>query len=281
MDMNYLVQRKINAKKKYRRKVMLTVTLGVVLLILLAIGLIKILADEKKAESGNNQEVQSSASINRETINSAEESNLPEVTETPEFTATPTPTVTPTPVPKKKVAIDPGHGGDDWGSTRSGLYEKDSNLAISLYLKQKLENAGYDVFMTRDTDVWLDKEDRPVLAKDSMADIFVSIHLNSLEGDSDTTRGFEVWYDDRREDGSDTLAKCIAEEMDNVLDARNRGVKETGNLVVLNRNTMPAVLIECGFITSETERAMLFHPEYQEKVAEGILNGILKFLPVE
>lgn len=277
MDMNYLVQRKINAKKKYRRKVMLTATLGVVLLILIMVGLIKILVDEKKAESGNNQEVQNSVAVQEVP------SNLTEVTETPESGITPIPTLTPTPtpIPKKKVAIDPGHGGDDWGSTRNGLYEKDANLGIALYLKQKLENAGYDVFMTRDTDVWVEREDRPAWAKENNADIFVSIHLNSLEGDSDTTRGFEVWYDDRREDGSGTLAKCIAEEMDEVLEARNRGVKETGNLIVLNRNTMPACLIESGFITSETERAMLFSPEYQEQLAEGICNGILKFLPVE
>jgi len=281
MDMNYLVQRKINAKKKYRRKVMLTVTLGVVLMILIMVGLIKILVDEKKTESGNNQEVQSSSSINGETTNPAEESGVPIVTEVPEHTVTPMPTAAPTPVPKKKVAIDPGHGGDDWGSTRNGLYEKDANLAIALYLKQKLEIAGYDVFMTRETDVWVDKEDRPVLAKDSMADIFVSIHLNSLEGDSDTTRGFEVWYDDQRNDGSDILSQYIVDEMDKMSDARNRGIKETKNLVVLNRNTMPACLIECGFITSETERAMLFDPEYQESLAEGIFNGIFKFLPVE
>ena len=59
------------------------------------------------------------------------------------------------------------------------------------------------------------------------------------------------------------------------------GVKKDGNLAVLKYVDMPAVLIECGFITSETERAMLFDPEYQETIAEGILNGILEFLPVE
>ena len=119
------------------------------------------------------------------------------------------------------------------------------------------------------------------MAQNANADIFVSIHLNSLEGDSDATRGFEVWYDDRREDGSDILAQNIADEMDKVLDTRNRGIKETGNLVVLKYNDMPAVLVECGFITSETERAMLFDPVYQENLAEGIFNGIQKFLPQE
>ena len=277
MDINYLVQRRINAKKKYRRKVALTVTLGVVLLILIVVGLVKILMDEKQA-GNNNKNMQSSVNIPAEETNVPE---VPEVQEVPAATATPTATPTPTPIPPKKVAVDAGHGGDDWGSTRDGLYEKDANLAIALYLQQMLESAGYDVAMIRDGDVWVDKEDRPVLAQNANADIFVSIHLNSLEGDSDATRGFEVWYDDRREDGSDILAQNIADEMDKVLDTRNRGIKETGNLVVLKYNDMPAVLVECGFITSETERAMLFDPVYQENLAEVIFNGIQKFLPQE
>lgn len=281
MDMNYLVQRRINAKKKYRRKVALTVTLGVILLILIVVGLVKILMDEKQAGEKDIQNVQSSVSANNETNNSAEESDIPAITESPDVTVAPTATPTPTPIPPKKVAVDAGHGGDDWGSTRDGLYEKDANLAIALYLQQMLQSAGYDVVMIRDGDVWVDKEDRPVLAQNANADIFVSIHLNSLEGDSDATRGFEVWYDDRREDGSDILAQNIADEMDKILDARNRGIKETGNLVVLKYNDMPAVLVECGFITSETERAMLFDSVYQEKLAEGIFNGIQKFLPQE
>lgn len=277
MDMNYLVQRRINAKKKYRRKVILTITLGVLLLVLIIVGLVKILIDEKQTGNDSNQNIKNSVSVNRET-NHPDTEVVPEI---PDITATPTVTPTPTPIPPKKVAVDAGHGGDDLGCTRDGLYEKDANLAIAFYLQQMLESAGYDVIMIRDEDVLVDKEDRPVYAKNADADIFVSIHLNSLEGDSDATRGFEVWYDDRRDDGSDALAQCIVDEMGKVLDARNRGVKETEGLVVLKYSEMPAVLVECGFITSETERAMLFDPVYQEKLAEGIFNGILKFLPTE
>ena len=279
MDMNYLVQRRILAKKRYRRKVMFTITLCGLLLILILVGLIKILVDEKATENGNKQGIQSSVST--EESHPAQENGTPAVTEAPELTATPTPTLTPTPVPPKKVAIDAGHGGDDWGSTRNGLYEKDANLAIAFYLKQKLEDAGYAVFMVRDEDVQLELLDRPVYAEEANADIYVSIHLNSLESDSDATRGFEVWYEDRREDGSDVLAQNVAEELDELLETRNRGVKKDGNLAVLKYVDMPAILIECGFITSETEREMLFTPEYQETIAEGIFNGILRFLPVE
>ena len=305
MDMNYLVQRRINARKKYRRKVAITIALSVLLLILIIVGLIKVIMDEKKegknAEdaipavtatvspevptnvpdnntvAGNNE---SSASVNRggETV---ENEPLPTVVPAVNATAIPTATPSPTPVPKKIIALDAGHGGDDLGSTRQGLYEKDANLAIVLFLKKELEDAGYAVFMVRDGDFYVENEERPVLASQNGASLYVSIHLNSIEGDNDATQGAEVWYADMRDDGSETLAQYIVDELTKVVDTRNRGIKLSNKLTVLRHSTVPACLVECGFITSETERAKLFDPEYQKKVAQGICNGIQKFLPLE
>ncbi len=294
MDMNYLVQRRINAQKRYRRKVTLTIALGAILLVLILIGLIKLIVDEKKADEGSknagNQVSEnvtpglSSGENNGDgsgaqntTSGNGEAGTLAE----PTATLTPTPTPTEAPVPAKKVAIDPGHGGEDLGSTRQGLYEKNANLAIALYLKQYLEDAGYATYMIRDTDVTVENETRPAAAIAENADIYVSIHLNSLEADSDATQGAEVWYADKRNDGSNTLAQNVIDELCMVIDTRNRGIKMSNNLIVLKYNEMPACLVECGFITSETERAKLFDPEYQKKVAEGIANGIKKFLPLE
>lgn len=291
MDMNYLVQRRINARKAYRRKVIATIALSAILLVLIIVGLIKIIMDEKKAEdankgtnvsenitpgqSGNN----SGSTDDNSTGTSDGENQGTTVVATPEPTATLTPT--PTPAPKKLVAIDPGHGGEDLGSTRQGLYEKDANLSIALYLKKELEDAGYAVFMIRDTDVTVDNKERPAAAIAENADIYVSIHLNSLESNSDATQGAEVWYADKRNDGSDTLAQYVVDELCKVIDTRNRGIKMSNNLIVLKYNEMPACLVECGFITSETERAKLFNPEYQQKIAKGVANGIKKFLPLE
>ncbi len=293
MDMNYLVQRRINARKAYRRKVIATIALSAILLVLIVVGLIKIIMDEKKAEDAK-QDTNVSENItpglsgdnsgntdNNTPGTSGGENQGSIVSATPEPTPTEAPTLTPTPLPAKLVAIDPGHGGEDLGSTRQRLYEKDANLAIALFLKKELEDAGYAVFMIRDTDVTVENKERPAAAIAAEADIYVSIHLNSLEADSDSTQGAEVWYADKRDDGSDILAQYVIDELCKVIDTRNRGIKMSNNLIVLKYNEMPACLVECGFITSETERAKLFDPEYQQKVAEGIANGIKKYLALE
>lgn len=293
MDMNYLVQRRINARKAYRRKVIATIALSAILLVLIVVGLIKIIMDEKKAEDAK-QDTNVSENItpglsgdnsgntdNNTPGTSGGENQGSIVSATPEPTPTEAPTPTPTPLPAKLVAIDPGHGGEDLGSTRQRLYEKDANLAIALFLKKELEDAGYAVFMIRDTDVTVENKERPAAAIAAEADIYVSIHLNSLEADSDSTQGAEAWYADKRDDGSDILAQYVIDELCKVIDTRNRGIKMSNNLIVLKYNEMPACLVECGFITSETERAKLFDPEYQQKVAEGIANGIKKYLALE
>jgi len=290
MDMNYLVQRRINARKAYRRKVIATIALSAILLVLIIVGLVKVILDEKKAENANKGTNVSenvtpgpnggnSGSSGGNNSGTSGEENQGGAVATPE--PTPTETPTPTPVPKKLVAIDPGHGGEDLGSTRQGLYEKDANLNIALYLKKELEDEGYAVFMIRDTDIAVENMDRPAAAIAANADIYVSIHLNSLESNSDATQGAEVWYADKRNDGSNTLAQYVVDELCKVIDTRNRGIKMSNNLIVLKYNEMPACLVECGFITSGPEREKLFNPEYQQKIAEGIANGIKKYLPLE
>lgn len=297
MDMNYLVQRKIDAQKKYRRKVTVTIALGVILLVLILVGLIKVIVDEKKAGEGNinNVSTQLTPGISTETTGNDGQENNPDAQDThggtgsgtilsPTATLAPTVTPTPTPIPKKKVAVDPGHGGSkDLGSSRpdENLYEKDANLAIALFLKEELENRGYDVFMIRETDEAVENKERPVMAKESGADIYVSIHLNSLDNDSDATRGAETWYHEKRDDGSNVLAQYVVDELTKVIETRNRGIKPSKELIVLRYNELPACLVECGFMSSATERAKLFDAEYQKKIAEGIANGIEKFLPVE
>lgn len=303
MDMNYLVQRRINAQKKYRRKVTLTIALSVILLVLFVIGLVKIIMDEKNAEKnaqgagtnvsenvtpgiptgGPSQDESGVGGSDSQTQQGNGEINstpLPTATLSPTATATPEPTRTAT----KKVAIDPGHGGpDDLGSPRpdEGIYEKNANLAIALFLKEELLDRGYEVYMIREADVAVDNKERPALALSNGADIYVSIHLNSLEKDSDATQGAEVWYSNLRDDGSDKLAQYVVDELTAVIGTRNRGIKLSNGLIVLKYNELPACLVECGFMSSAPERAKLFDPEYQKKIAEGVANGIEKFLPLE
>lgn len=298
MDSNYLVQRRLNEQKKYRRKVTLAIALGAILVVLILIGLIKVIMDEKKAEKNNGETgkqtttqlspgAENNSGSNQNSTGGTANSETPAPTEggnssgSVPVSLTPTETPTPVPMDTKKVAIDPGHGGDDLGSTRQGLYEKDANLAIALYLKEILEEKGYETYMVRETDVAVENESRPAAAIENGADIYVSIHLNSLDADSDATQGAETWYADLRDDGSDQLAQYVIDELTKVIDTRNRGIKLSNKLIVLKYNEMPACLVECGFITSETERTKLFSPDYQKKIAEGIANGIQKFLPLE
>ena len=295
MDMNYLVQRKINAQKKYRRKVTLTIALSAIVLVLIVIGLIKIILDDKQ-EKEQNAGKESNVSENvtpgattgspSQNENGDSQTGSSETNNTPLPTATLAPTATPEPTkaPAKKVAIDPGHGGsEDLGSPRpsEGIYEKNANLAIALYLKEELLNRGYEVYMIREADVAVENKERPGLALANGADIYVSIHLNSLDKDSDATQGAEVWYSDLRDDGSDKLAQYVVDELTAVTGTRNRGIKLSNGLIVLKYNELPACLVECGFMSSAPERAKLFDPEYQQKIAEGVANGIEKFLPLE
>lgn len=295
MDMNYLVQRKINAQKKYRRKVTLTIALSAIVLVLIVIGLIKIILDdkqEKEQNAGKESNVSENVTPGATTGSPSKNENGDSQTgstgtdNTPLPTATPAPTATPEPtkVLAKKVAIDPGHGGsEDLGSPRpnEGIYEKNANLAIALYLKEELLNRGYEVYMIREADVAVENKERPGLALANGADIYVSIHLNSLDKDSDATQGAEVWYSDLRDDGSDKLAQYVVDELTAVTGTRNRGIKLSNGLIVLKYNELPACLVECGFMSSAPERAKLFDPEYQQKIAEGVANGIEKFLPLE
>lgn len=302
MDNNYLVQRRINAQRKKRRKVTLTIAVCAIVLVLIIVGLVKVIVDDKKEKQGSgatnqtienvtpgannsaaDKDAESAGENNTEQNGSQENSGVADANGTAVTTA-PTPTLVPTatPVPSKKVAIDPGHGGEiDLGSVREGLHEKNANLAIALFLKEELENRGYAVYMIRETDAAVDNKARPGMALENGADIYVSVHLNSLEEDSDATRGTEVWYSDLRNDGSDTLAQNVVDELTAVIGSRNRGIKMSNGLIVLKYNELPACLVECGFMSSETERALLFDAEYQKKIAKGIANGIEKFLPLE
>ena len=277
MDSNYLIQRRVNAQKKYRKKVGMVIVLSAILLVLVIVGLVKVIMDEKK-ETGDS--LGNGNQISGEVTPGVQ--NNPEAEITPTPTVTPTPT--PTPIPKKKVAVDPGHGGEeDLGSPRrsENLYEKNANLAIALYLKEELLSRGYDVYMIRETDEAVENKERPGMALENGADIYVSIHLNSLDNDDDATRGAEVWYSNLHDNNSDVLAQYVVDELTKVVDTRNRGIKMSNNLVVLKYNELPACLVECGFMSSETERAKLFDSEYQQQIAKGIANGIQKFLPIE
>lgn len=217
----------------------------------------------------------------------------------------------------RKVVLDPGHGGDDPGAVgKGGLREKDAVLDIARRVKDKLNENGVDVIMTREKDKSIPLTRRAQIANDNDVDFFVSIHANAarLKG----AKGFEVYYlsnavdDNARaveaaensllkfDDSSflhrDTdleatvwdlvytenreesieLAKYIAKAVDNSTSLNNRGVK-SARFAVLRLAQMPAVLVEVGFISNPAEEKNLKDPAYREAVSSAIARGILNY----
>ena len=179
------------------------------------------------------------------------------------------------------IVLDPGHGGYDPGAISvNNRNEKDVNFAVSTMVKDRLQARGYNVSMTREDDTGLGLYDRPRIANELFPDVFVSIHANKIKGKPDVN-GIEVYYYNEdnsvgREDQK-YLSDYILEETVRRTGARNRGVKSRSYVVVKYTN-MPSSLIELGYLSNYQEEAKLYDRSYQEKLADGIVEGIVRYL---
>ena len=171
------------------------------------------------------------------------------------------------------IMMDAGHGGRDPGAVYNGRQEKDDALRLTLAVGERLQNNGIDVEYTRATDVYETPYEKAMEANEAGVDLFISIHRNSFPSDN-TAFGVEsLVYD------LSGLKLEIAESVNQQLEAvgfRNLGVKARPNLVVLKRTRMPAVLIEVGFINSDTDNR-LFDENFDD-IALAIADGILDVL---
>ena len=193
----------------------------------------------------------------------------------------------PDPVPDKDysaiehpvVMLDPGHGGIDNGCVSGDVLEKDVNYDITLKLKNLLVNRGYEVVLTRTEDVKVFLEERVQASFDCNADIFVSIHQNLYDGaEAESVNGIESYYNSYNSPkGSKRLANLIHSKVVANTEARDRGVQEVNDLVVVIKTTCPSILIETGFLSNTAERNRLLSEDYQEKIASGIADAIDEF----
>ena len=225
----------------------------------------------------------------------------------------------PPPVTKKDlvIVIDPGHGGKDPGALgRTGTREKDVALNIGNLLRDLLVKEGSTkVLMTRETDVFVELEDRAKFANTHKADLFVSIHINSHPQTS--VKGMELYHfgeasdpralavaarengtpleqnaapwqfiiadklNDKKIDDSRELAwttqKALVKFLNSFYKINDHGVK-TAPFFVLRMTTMPAILAEIAFISNPTEEKLLGSPTYQNRMAEGIFNGLQSYI---
>lgn len=174
-----------------------------------------------------------------------------------------------------KVFIDAGHGGRDNGSSYSDRIEDRINLQIANKVEKKLEKRGIDVVTSREEDKYVSLNERTRKSNLSDADVFVSIHQNAAE--DTTAKGIETFY---YNESDKNLAKEMQNSLIDTTNSYDRGYKK-GNLQVLRDNKVPAILVECGFISSTDEGYKLNTSEYQNRVADGIVEGITSYLNVD
>lgn len=174
------------------------------------------------------------------------------------------------------VIIDAGHGGEDFGATYQGRMEKNDNLNLALAVGQILQENGVNVEYTRTMDVYDTPYEKAVMANNSGADFFVSIHRNAMPSPNTGTGVETLVYDDSGIKAE--MARNINNELSK-LGFINRGVIPRPNLVVLKRTKMPAVLVEAGFIDNDEDNAK-FDAMFWE-IAQAIADGILETLNMQ
>lgn len=207
-----------------------------------------------------------------------------------ELPATKTWTYWTMPLSGKTIALDAGHGGPDGGaSSKDGVIEKDVNLAITLHLRDYLQQAGAMVVLTREEDKDLadpntkgyskrkteDLLKRAELINQKKADLFLSIHMNAIP--SNKWSGAQTFYTSNHKDNR-TLATLVQEEIKRNLKNTDRLPKPLDNgMYLLKTLQMPSTLIEVGFLSNPEESRLLRDPAYQKKVAASIYQGILRY----
>lgn len=196
------------------------------------------------------------------------------------------------PLTGRIIYIDPGHGGPDGGAEKGEAVEKEIALSISKKLQEYLEQQGALVLLTREEDTDLadektrglsrrkvqDLHSRAERINDSEAELFISVHLNSIP--SSRWRGAQTFYHPRYVE-SKIAAEFIQEELIDNLENTNRKAKSITNVYLLKSVKKPGVLVEAGFLSNPTERELLMKDAYQEKVALSIYEGVMRYFTDE
>jgi N-acetylmuramoyl-L-alanine amidase len=168
------------------------------------------------------------------------------------------------------VVIDPGHGGFDRGGIPGQwVAEKTMALDVAQRLSKNLRAAGYRVVMTRDSDVFVPLGERTRIANSYRSAIFVCIHFNSATRAG--ANGIETYY---YNNASAPLAASIHRQVVAGTTSENRGIRQRGYFV-LRRTSIPAVLVECGFLTNPTEARLALESGYRQQLADRIADGIM------
>ena len=192
---------------------------------------------------------------------------------------------------KRSIFLDPGHGGSDPGAISGGVREKDLTLSVYNKVSSKLASLGYTVLTSRNVDKDVDLVDRADQANKANADMLLSIHFNA--GGRGIARGIETYYyqatadrvpkinkenhnNTERLERSRKLANKVQQNLLYQTGANDRGVKRA-SFTVLRETSIPSILVELGFIDNPEERNKIKTNEYQERLANGIVDGIIEY----
>jgi len=184
---------------------------------------------------------------------------------------------------KKRVCLDPGHGGSQPGACFKDMEEKNVTLEVARYVAEGLKIVAPEirVVLTRNYDRTASLQERCNISNNDGADCFVSIHANAdadpdLEGDPEA-RGEEIWYYQGSVEGL-RLSQCLADEVDRIFpDEPFRGIK-AGNFYVLRETNAPACLIEIGFIDKSSSSETFSDELTLRKIGALIARGIHEYI---
>ncbi len=178
----------------------------------------------------------------------------------------------------KIIVLDAGHGGIDPGTLRGSVYEKTVNFnVINTYAKEYFKNSDIKVYFTRTTDTKIALQTRADFAAKVNADLFISFHVNAHSYSS--VNGTSVYYSTSNNAVTSTglrssiLASTVLNRLVSAWGTTNKGVL-TDKFVVIHNNTVPAVLVECGFITNNKDFEKIKDSAYQKKAAKAIFDAV-------
>lgn len=173
---------------------------------------------------------------------------------------------------KGEIVLDAGHGGQEPGAMRAGIYEKDLTIDIIKRVKSYLKQAGISVIMTREEDETVSLKQRTIITNAEAPDAFVSVHINSSENSG--VRGIETYYFTPQ---SKNLAQIIQSKLVNNINSPDRGIR-TARFYVIRNTEVPAILAEVGYLSNDSERYSILTDERKDATAKAIAEGILNYL---
>lgn len=170
------------------------------------------------------------------------------------------------------IVIDPGHGGNDHGTTGvTGTPEKSVNLETAELLTDKLRAAGANVVLTRESDKYIDLRTRVYISHKEDADAYISIHYDASEMSS--VNGFTTYY---ATSNQKELAEYVHKGVGSKVTLKDRGV-QPGNYFVIRENKQPAILLELGYLSNSTEERTINTDYYREQATQGIYKGLIAY----